>query len=338
MGKRLTKSEHRQILLWGERKLQVSQNAPKIRKCELPITVLFDEDLKNYFRLCCLARSKSSVKELSESAHALIFKVRTKLEREIAVLLEIQEENLTLDPSVLYKNNFYGFSKKQGTSLRMPLSSCMPTALCAGGCYAHDVLDATPAAVIRGVINGHIAKSYEQGDKRVRAVIMDSLKPHTRKAVSNSRRELKDLPIGFKRRAYIRFSHVGEVANFPEFANALAKQVRSESRKSVDCVIYTRHKNAKLLDPELWVMNFTLDPVSLKRESWAPEEARIVYSAFGGVTSSIAEVNFLEHHRHQHLAGTEGDGHICPATKPETKDRTCDACRCNTCFVKPKIN
>jgi hypothetical protein len=336
MGKRLNKADHNAVLNWANCFLnETSTSAHLFDQYSLNLHAAFELNLKEYFRLCCLARSKSADQKLSESADSLIFKIRTKIEREIAFFLDLQEENSVFEPSALYKNNFYGFSKKQGTSLRMPLSSCMPTSLCAGGCYAHDVLDATPAAVIRGAINGHIAKSYEQGDKRVRAVIMDSLKPHTRKAVSNSRRELKDLPIGFKRRAYIRFSHVGEVANFPEFANALAKQVRSESRKSVDCVIYTRHKNAKLLDPELWVMNFTLDPVSLKREAWVPKEARIVYSAFGGVTSSIAEVNFLEHHRHQHLAGTEGDGHICPATKPETKDRTCDACRCNTCFVKP---
>ena len=336
MGKRLNSNDHTAVLKWAECFLhEPSTFGTLVRKNCLNLKATFEDSLKEYFRLCCLARSKSAVLELSESANTLIFKVRTKIEKEIATLLEGLEESSDLDPSMLYKNNFYGFSKKQGTSLRMPLSSCMPTALCAGGCYAHDVLDATPAAVIRGVVNGHIAKSYEQGDKSIRACIMDCLKPHTRKAVSNSKKELKELPIGFKRRAYIRFSHVGEVANFPDFANALAKQVRTESRKTVDCVIYTRHKNAKLLDPELWVMNFTLDPVSLKREAWVPKEARIVYSAFGGVTSSIAEVNFLEHHRHEHLAGTKGDGRICPATKPETIERTCDACRCNKCFVKP---
>ena len=48
------------------------------------------------------------------------------------------------DLSELFKGNFFGKSKKQGTSVRMPLTTCQPTMLCASACYAHDVLDAAP--------------------------------------------------------------------------------------------------------------------------------------------------------------------------------------------------
>jgi len=148
-------------------------------------------------------------------------------------------------------------------------------------------------------------------------------------------KELNLLPNGFNRRAFIRFSHVGEIVFFPNFANALAKQAREISQGQVDCVVYTRHKNVAKLDPELWIINFTLDPVSMNRRLWAPDHARLVYSAFGGKVSPVAEVNFLEHHRHSHMQKTSGEGRICPATLPETPDRTCDACHCKRCFVQP---
>lgn len=295
----------------------------------------FDFELKEYFRLCCLARSTSADQDLSASAENLLFQVRVALERSIDKSIGTAPCHYQEVMKSLFSASFFGCSKKQGTSLRMPLASCKPTSLCAGGCYAHDVLDASPFAMVRGVINGYIAKEFEEGGSKIRKEILRNLRPHTQKAVRHARKELKNLPRGFNRRPYIRFSHVGEVANYPNFANALAMQVRSLSRKGVDCVIYTRHPKANELNPELWIMNFTLDPSSLNRVKWIPKQARIVYSAFGGITSSLAEVNFLEHHRHQHLAQTEGDGKICPATKPETIERTCDACRCNTCFVKP---
>jgi hypothetical protein len=233
------------------------------------------------------------------------------------------------------ENNFFGFSKKQGTSLRMPLASCNPTKLCASGCYAHDVLDAAPFAVIRGAMNGWLAGAYEKSDKKTKEWILKELERHAKSAIRNAKKELKALPKGFKRRAFIRFSHVGEIVAFPEFADAMAGLVKRLSGGEVDCVVYTRHRNVSKLDPSLWVINFTLDPSSLKRKEWAPTHARIVFSAFGGVTSDIAEVNFLEHHRHGHMARTAGTGRVCPATAPETKVRTCDACHCNRCFVRP---
>ena len=62
-------------------------------------------------------------------------------------------------------------------------------------------------------------------------------------------------------------------------------------------------------------------------------DARIVYSAFGGRTSDLASINFLEHHRFKHYDQV-GTGNVCPATHPSTKLRTCDAVKCDLCFQK----
>ncbi len=295
----------------------------------------YDAELKNYFRLTVLARSSSADPELASRAHELLFRTRTLLEGAIqqAITQAPVDPDARLD--ALFDGNFFGFSKKQGTSLRLPLRTCTPTKLCAGGCYAHDVLDATPAAVVRGAINGWIADRYEQGNDEVRAELVDRLVPHVKRAIKNAKGELNNLPPGFERRAFIRFSHVGEIVYTPAFANDLARMVHELSEGDVDCVVYTRHKRVGELDPALWVLNFTLDPASEDRRSWIPDYARIVYSAFGGKTSPDAEVNFLEHHRHGHLAQV-GDGRTCPATRPDAKDRTCDGNQCNRCFV-PKF-
>ena len=292
-------------------------------------------ELKNYFRLCALSRNKNAQPFFVSSALQDVFAVRSLLEK--SIINAIQHSPCRLEDKIqgVLENNFFGFSKKQGTSLRMPLASCNPTKLCAPGCYAHDVLDATPFAVIRGAMNGWLAGAYEKSDKKTKEWILKELGSHVKSAIWNAKKELKALPKGFNRRAFIRFSHVGEIVAFPEFADALAGLVQRLSGGEVDCVVYTRHRNVSKLDPSLWVINFTLDPSSLKRKEWIPTYARIVFSAFGGVTSDIAEVNFLEHHRHGHMARTAGTGRVCPATAPETRVRTCDACECNRCFVRP---
>jgi hypothetical protein len=295
---------------------------------------VFEDDLKQYFRLAALSRNTTTLAEFSSSALSNVFRVRVALEKAIAQAVETCEDAIEEKIAAVLANNFFGFSKKQGTSLRMPLSSCTPTALCGAACYAHDVLDAAPYAVIRGAINGWLAETFEKGNERQRRDILTRLIPHVRSAVRNALKELATLPSGFDRRAFVRFSHVGEIVRFPEFANALANLMTIQSNGQVDCVVYTRHKKVRELNPDLWIINFTLDPSSMNLR-YVPPNARIVFSAFGGVTSEIAEVNFLEHHRHGHSSRTAGNGPICPATAPETLVRTCDACRCNRCFVKP---
>lgn len=292
----------------------------------------YEVELKNYFRLTALARSSSADPGLASVAHGLLFRTRTLLEGDIQRAITCAPVGQGPKLDALFAGNFFGFSKKQGTSLRLPLRTCNPTKLCAGGCYAHDVLDATPAAVVRGAINGWIADRYERGDEKFRSELANRLVPHVKRAIKIAKQELENLPEGFTRRAFIRFSHVGEIVQTPAFANDLAQMVRLLSDCEVDCVVYTRHKKAVELNPNLWIVNFTLDPISEDRKSWAPSNARIVYSAFGGKTSAIAEVNFLEHHRHGHLS-QDGDGRACPATLPQATSRTCDGNQCNRCFV-----
>ena len=334
MGTRSKPELHPQVAQWGRAYKGLDRQQYSVVSSRALYQV-FESDLKNYFRLAALSRSTTAIPSYVSSALQDVFGVRSILEK--SIIKTIDETSCPLIERVkgVLKNNFFGFSKKQGTSLRMPLASCNPTKLCAPGCYAHDVLDATPFAVIRGAMNGWLAGTFEKSTKRTRSLILKQLEPHALAAIRNARKELKSLPEGFTRRPFIRFSHVGEIVAFPDFANALAKLVIKLSNSGVDCVVYTRHRNVSKLDPALWVINFTLDPSSMKRKEWAPDHARIVFSAFGGVTSRVAEVNFLEHHRHGHTPKTAGTGRVCPATAPETKVRTCDACECNRCFVQP---
>ncbi len=129
-------------------------------------------------------------------------------------------------------------------------------------------------------------------------------------------------------------SHVGELAAYPNFANNMALRIKELSFGEVACVIYTRHKKASLLDPNLFVINFTLDDTSLSRRAWAPAEARIVYSAWDGMVRNDVAVNFLEHHHLLH-SNSMGLGKVCPATQPTAKDKTCDGVKCDFCFKQP---
>ncbi len=228
----------------------------------------------------------------------------------------------------------FGASKKQGTSIRFPLASCQPTALCASACYAHDVLDAAPNSVIRGALNGALGLWYgELGDVE-RADLMEKLRKEVKRAVRNALTELQRLAKEYKRPAYIRFAHVGDAAAYVGFANAVAGLVHEVSEGKVQSVVYTRHRQATGFDPNLFVVNFTLDASSKEREKWIPPFARRVFSAFGGEVDPGSEINFLEHHRWHHSEPI-GQGKVCPATRPEAKEHTCDAVRCHKCFVSP---
>jgi hypothetical protein len=332
MGRSSTLEDHIKAIEWAE-SLPIRTPAGTANLSLKVIQECYGYHLKQYFRLCGLARSKNATPQLAERAHMLIFRSRVAIERSIARYLKSNTLQWHEKLRILTERSIYGASKKQGVSSRMPLSSCTPTRLCAAGCYAHDVLDASPNAVVRGAINGWIAAEFESGTTLERSSILVHLEKHTKQAIKYATQELENLPEGFTRRPYIRFSHVGEIVKFPEFSNAIASQVISLSNGTVDCVVYTRSRTAVLLDPKLWVINFTLDPSSVDHISYAPPSARIVFSSFGGETSPIASVNFLEHHRHIHMLPKTTADRICPATLPETIDRTCDGCKCKTCFV-----
>jgi hypothetical protein len=299
------------------------------------LRVLFGDDLRRYFALAALSRSTTAPAQMVNDALALVFRVRVVLEQSVAARLTELAAQKGIGALELSREPLHGHSKKQGVSIRMPLSSCVPSKICGAACYAHDVLDAAPASVVRGAVNGAIAAWYERGDGKQREDLLAVLERPLRRMIEAARKDAHAAASTFARRPRIRFAHVGEFAPFPGFANALAREVRKISNGEVDCVVYTRHPDARLLDPELFVVLFSLDESSEDRRRFVPTTARMVRSAFAGRISESVDVNFLEHHRWSHSPPV-GTGKICPSTAPETKIRTCDACRCDFCF-KPKL-
>lgn len=332
MGRRLTEDEQADVLKWGQcfksvKPFSVSTPFGACLRREAR------QDLDRYWNLANLSRAKRRRPELASLAHQVVFRVRVNLERSLTTLVKDRMNAGESRHDDLLDGDFFGCSIKQGVSLRMPLASCTPSRECAGSCYAHDGMDAGRNPVVKGVLNGLIAECYEAGDTALRARLVDLLRPHARRAIRAARTEAERA--GFERGPRIRFSHVGEIAAFPRFANDLAMLIRDESDGEVASVVYTRHPNARLLDPQLFVVLFSLDESSEDRRKFIPPTAWMVRSAFGGKVTDSVDVNFLEHHRWEHIKPI-GTGKVCPSTAPETKVRTCDACRCDFCF-KPKV-
>ena len=121
------------------------------------------------------------------------------------------------------------------------------------------------------------------------------------------------------------------MASTPTFTNAVAKAIKRVN-SDVQCVIYTRHPTANELDPELLVINFTVEGDADPRLAMAPKGARLVGSAWDGALSEIAEINFLEHHVEKSSSAL-GVGFICPVTVEHARGGSCDGCRCQACFV-----
>lgn len=295
----------------------------------------FEDDLTKYWRLALISRGKGGGEAEKNKAINLIFRVRTIIEKSIECSVHggIGSGNIQLEN--LFEKSVFSKSIKQGLSLRLPLTSCVPTKTCKWGCYAHDGMDAGRYPVIKGAINGMIAKMYENGSDNERKKIKDLLKKNVLSAVKQSIRESDQS--SFKRQPRIRFSHVGEIADFPDFANMFAKLVSELSNGQVQPVVYTRHPNANLLNTQLFVINFSLDNDSSDRKSWVPPGARVVYSAWNGEVSKDASVNFLEHHRFSH-SNPSGEGYVCPVTRLELNVKTCDEARCDLCFQQSDAN
>jgi hypothetical protein len=139
--------------------------------------------LRKYWSLARTARNKKVQEELRQSAHERLFRTRVKIESWLEKSVYNALRSGSLDISDLLDGTVFGKSLKQGVSFRLPLASCYPTVLCAGGCYAHDGLDASISTVIRGVLNGCFARYYEQSIPSERDRVMKSIEPHTRAAV-----------------------------------------------------------------------------------------------------------------------------------------------------------
>ncbi len=331
MGRLHTLVEHKATLDWatGYRRSLDSAGPVSSVSC---LRLRFGKDLQRYFALAALSRSTTAPAQMVKDALAQVFRVRVVLEQSIAAALTGLVTRAGIGALELSRQPLHGYSKKQGVSIRMPLSSCVPSKICGAACYAHDVLDAAPGSVVRGAVNGAIAAWYERGDGSQREELLAALAQPVRRMVDAARKDARAAEANFVRRPRIRFAHVGEFAPFPDFANALARRVRDSADGEVDCVVYTRHPDARLLDPELFVVLFSLDESSEDRRRFVPPTARSVRSAFGGHVTESVDVNFLEHHRWVHIKPV-GAGKVCPATAPDTKDRTCDGCKCDFCFT-----
>jgi hypothetical protein len=130
-----------------------------------------DSELRRHFALCALSRNKTAPDCSRVAGQAGVQSGLPRPCRPGKSIWSSADEVLARhdeDFAVLLQRGCFGASKKQGMSVRMPLSSCRPTHLCAGACYAHDAVDAQSAAVVRGVVNGMIAERIEHGPRATR--------------------------------------------------------------------------------------------------------------------------------------------------------------------------
>jgi len=286
---------------------------------------------RSYFSLAALTRRNVLCEDVRQDGLARLFKMRSLLE--IKLLAEFLYNSARLP--VLHeatKDSFFGKSKKQGISIRYALASCVPTATCGGRCYAHDGRDRELLHIYRGVLNYYVGLEFECGSPERRRQILGLLSRSIDKGVEAALvDQASALLEGYNRLPRIRFSHVGEMAATPEFTNALALEIKKRDPQ-VQCVIYTRHPKAKLLDTNLLVVNFTLEGAGDIREKFVPNGARIVNSAWDGDINEAAEINFLEHHVEKSTIA-KGAGSICPVTANHKAAPSCDSALCQKCFV-----
>jgi hypothetical protein len=283
-----------------------------------------------YYALAAASRRKYITQPEQQAAFSLLYWVRSTLEAtilgHIAACDDIEEVALT--------DSFFGRSSKQGVSIRYSLNSCVPTKDCGARCYAHDGRDREIHLLFRGVLNYWVGSTYEASSTPERRRLMEKLTQLARKAIAAALAEADQARVaGFARQSRIRFSHVGELVATPIFANDLARTVKRLAPE-VECVVYTRHPNAALLDPMLFTVNFTLESSNDPRKKYAPSHSRIVGSAWDGVPIPSADINFLEHHVEKHATSNQG-GRICPVTINPKQTPSCDSARCVACFVPP---
>ncbi len=280
-----------------------------------------------YYSLAAASRRSQIPSTTKHDILRSLFLTRTTVEN--SILKHVKNVSDLLQKA--YSRSFYGASIKQGTSIRFALVSCVPTVECGGRCYAHDGRDRDIDMIFRGVLNYWIGESFESGGQVSRQLILDRMLPITKHAVRNSLAEAHAAAKqGFIRSPRIRFSHVGEMAQTPNFTNALASQIKSIAPE-VECVLYSRHPLAQKLDGNLITVNFTLESSFDNRRRFAPLTSRLVGSAWDGSTIDDVAVNFIEHHIEKHDEKL-GGGLACPVTIAPQVTPTCDQARCTACF------
>jgi len=291
----------------------------------------FTSAAKGYFALAAMTRRKILGEEIRRTALYRLYAMRSQLEAKLLDEMRTNQGQLPIMKEAV-KDSFFGKSNKQGISIRYALASCVPTSTCGGRCYAHDGRDRELLHIYRGVLNYYVGLEFENGSSECRNQILGLLSRSIDKGVEAALvDQASAMSEGYKRLPRIRFSHVGEMAATPEFTNALASEVKKRDPR-VQCVIYTRHPKAKLLDTNLLVVNFTLEGAGDVREKFVPTGARIVNSAWDGDINEAAEVNFLEHHVEKSTIA-KGAGSICPVTVNHKLTPSCDSAHCQKCFV-----
>jgi hypothetical protein len=283
-----------------------------------------------YYALAACSRRNELEPDYRSQCLSSLFRLRTNLEKCILERLPLVSDRESVDGAMLTKS-FFGISKKQGVSIRFPLLTCIPTATCGGGCYAHDGRDRELHLIFRACLNYYAATIWED-DIGLRAALGRRFEPvilyGVKMAIEDARSAKSEM--GYVRAPRIRFSHLGEMVATPRFSNWIATQIKRLSPQ-VQCVAYSRHPNAKLYDPNLFVLNFTVDGSDDSRLPYAPSFAKIVSSSWNGVLSATADINFLEHHVEKRAEAT-GEGMICPVTIPQAAVHSCDEARCDRCF------
>lgn len=288
------------------------------------------DDCRAYYALAACSRRRLLEPGLRGEALALLYRLRSMLERCVIERLSLVADKASVAEAA-FARSFFGVSSKQGVSIRYPLLTCIPTASCGGRCYAHDGRDRELHLIFRACLNYFVGKSWEE-DQVARENVSRRLGPIIRYGVKMS--VLDGLQAGgigrFMRAPRIRFSHIGEMISTPQFANWLAREIKRIDDRVV-CVAYSRHTDAHLYDPELFIVNFTVDGADDSRLKHKPRHARLVASAWDGELVELAEINFLEHHVEK---GTQahGRGSICPVTLNHGLHPSCDAAGCDKCF------
>ena len=322
MGGRLSSNLAReQTLDWAETFLQ------KNADCNFSSLQEARAIAGKYFALCSIARSKNHCPTMKATALGMIFNVRVKIENSVLGYLEqLERKNQIECYSLILKGRLFGSSKKQGVSLRLPLSSCVPSRLCSSFCYAHDALDATPNSLMRGAINGFIAKRFSEPK------IIEYVRKEVLKANHAALEDAKRNNVLFIRRPRIRLAHVGEAAHYLDFCNFLAKTISEHSNGKVDTIVYTRHPQAIGFDQNYIKVLFSLDSSSLNRKKYVPHGAQVVYTALPDEPIlPDASINFLEHHPHEH--GQLNQKSVCPVSIRVDGAKSCDQAKCNVCFI-----
>lgn len=283
-----------------------------------------------YFSLAARSRASSCAPEERLQIDSQLFHARVLIENSMAKAIATNSDAFN---DLIFKKGFFGYSIKQGVSVRFPLSTCKPTNRCGGGCYAHDGRDKHLSSIARGVFNYLALRQFEKSNmSKVSPANLHGFYNQIDKAIKYAKEDAKNSELnGFSRRPRIRLSHVGELAALPEASNWLAQKIYERSNGEVDSIIYTRHPSASRLNTGSMIVNFTVESDLDKRRRFAPKGSHLVASSWGGHAYESVTVNFLEHHGRKNFRMT-GDGRTCPVTVNHELTPTCDSAKCSLCF------